>query len=108
MGWDLLEGIFDAAKIRRPMVVAARELLRQPRDIAVLPTGEVMVWSWTLEGFYLDAYDAKLALLWTRDMGRRSLGMSVDGNGCGASRAPMPTGMSLPSFGCATNRATKG
>ena len=63
------------------MVVAARELLRQPRDIAVFPTGEVMVWSWTREGFYLDAYDANLALLWTRDMGRRSLGVRVDGNG---------------------------
>jgi hypothetical protein len=81
MAWDLLEGIYDAVKIRRPMVVAARELLRQPRDIAVLPTGEVMVWSWTQEGFYLDAYDANLALLWTRETGRRSLGMSVDGNG---------------------------
>lgn len=63
------------------MVVAARELLRQPQDIAVLPTGEVVVWSGTLEGFYLDLYDANLALLWTRDVGRRSSGMSVDGNG---------------------------
>jgi len=63
------------------MVVAARELLRQPWDIAVLPTGEVMVWSWTPDGFYLDAYDANLAILWTRDLGHRSAGMSVDGNG---------------------------
>jgi len=62
-------------------VIAARELLHHPRDLAVLPSGEVLVLSWSPESMHLDCYDPELALVWHLALGKDALGFSVDGSG---------------------------
>src|SRR5262245_58487755 len=59
-------------------ITAVRELPLQPRDIALLTTGELLAFSWSTEGMQLDAYDADLALLWSRKLGAQALGLRVD------------------------------
>jgi hypothetical protein len=62
-------------------MTAVRELRLQPRDIALLPMGELLALSWSIDGMHLDAYDADLALLWSRDLGEQTLGLRVDPHG---------------------------
>lgn len=62
-------------------IVAGRDLAHSPQDIAVLPSGEVLVLSWSPAGLHLDSYDEDFALVWHRDLGKDALGLSVDGHG---------------------------
>jgi hypothetical protein len=54
------------------------DLPHPPRDIAVLPSGEILVWSWTGAGHKVDLYDDDLTLLWGLELGNDALGMSID------------------------------
>ena len=58
-----------------------RELLLHPWDIALLTTGELILFSSSLGGRYLEAYDADLAVLWSRPVGDSALGLNVDPQG---------------------------
>ena len=60
---------------------AVRDLRLQPRDIAVVPTGELLTFSWSREGMHLDAYDGDLGTLWSLNLGPRALGFRLDKEG---------------------------
>jgi hypothetical protein len=60
---------------------AVRELRLQPCDIAVVPTGELLTFSWSREGMHFDAYDGDLETLWSLNLGPRALGFRLDKKG---------------------------
>jgi hypothetical protein len=60
---------------------ASRILDNFPTDIAALPSGEVLVLSWSREGLHLDSYDADFAEVWHLALGDDALGLSVDQRG---------------------------
>src|SRR5215203_7372053 len=66
---------------QKTMSTVYLDLPHPPGDIAVLPSGEVLVWSWTVDGHELDLYDDNLTLVWRLELGKDALGMSVDHRG---------------------------
>ena len=62
-------------------IAAVRELRVRPKDAALLPTGELLILSWSGQGLHLAAYDTDLALLWGRPLGENALGLNVDRQG---------------------------
>ena len=63
-------------------IAVSRELRDSLTDIALLPTGELVSLSSSAEGMQLDAYDADLAVSWSRKLGAHALGLlCVDSGG---------------------------
>ena len=62
-------------------IAGTRQLQRWPQGLALLPTGELLLQSLSLEGLWLDAFDADLRALWTRALGEEALGITVDHRG---------------------------
>lgn len=62
-------------------VTASRELRDQPKDIALLPTGELVIWSWSAQGILLHAYNEDLGVVWNRNVGPHARRFRVDSHG---------------------------